>query len=331
MSWFDENQPGSGNLGGARPANPATQSQQPAGQGGDPHAEFMQAVQALGIDPHQLRGNVELMNKVSAYLNQKYPGQNWTNGGTKAGDWFGYGTQGQGLDVLPVGDSHFQTLDDSAYSTAGSGGNPNDPPGFQTGTFTGGGQYPLASVMGTGLAQPWTTPFQAPDPNTFTNDAPFQWQMGQGVNAVTRGLAKNGTLLTGGAMKALDRFGQGTASQYYGDAYNRALGQYNLDLGIFRDNQSILANRLGSMANIGENAAAGTGSLYQDVGNAQAAGATAQGAAAANAANGIGNALGQYVNFRYGNQGQYGGTMAGVGPYNPRMDPTQSSNTNTYE
>ena len=69
--------------------------------------------------------------------------------------------------------------------------------------------------------------------------------MDQGVNAVTRGLAKNGTLLTGGAMKDLDKYGQGVASQYYGDAYNRALGEYQQAYGIFNNNQGNPVQPLG--------------------------------------------------------------------------------------
>jgi hypothetical protein len=296
---------------------PQPSQQGPGGtQGGDADykTEFMQAVQALGIDPHQLRANPALMDKVSSYLTQKYPGQQWTNGGQKAGDWFS--VNGQGFDVLPAGDNNFQWLSDPANSTAGSGGNPNDPSGFQTGTFTGGGQYPLASVMGTGLAQPWTTPFVPPDNLTEQNDPGFQARMKMGTDAIQRSAASRGTLLTGGLLKGLDRYAQDYASNEYGNVYNRAKDMYSTAYGIFNNNQSNLFNRLGQLGSVGENAAAGVGNAQIGAGDARAQGSIAQGNIWGNTINNGVNAGLQYMNQRYQNQNP-ATTAAGVGPYNP--------------
>jgi hypothetical protein len=294
---------------------PQPYQQGPGGtQGGDADykTEFMQAVQALGIDPHQLRANPALMDKVSSYLTQKYPGQQWANGGQKAGDWFS--VNGQGFDVLPAGDNNFQWLSDPANSTAGSGG--MDPSGFQTGTFTGGGQYPLASVMGTGLAQPWTTPFVPPDNLTEQNDPGFQARMKMGTDAIQRSAASRGTLLTGGLLKGLDRYAQDYASNEYGNVYNRALGQYQQAYGIFNNNQSNLFNRLGQLGSVGENAAAGVGNAQIGAGDARAQGSIAQGNIWGNTINNGVNAGLQYLNQKYQHQNP-ATTAAGVGPYNP--------------
>lgn len=324
-SWFDQNAPpntgaGAGTTNVQQPANPAQQSQQPAGQGGDPKSEFMQAVQALGIDPKSFRGNPAVMDKVTQYLNQKYPGQNWANGGAKAGDWVSQ--NGQGFDVLPAGDANWQWLSDNGGP---GGGNPNDPSGFQTGTFTGGGQYPLASVMGTGLAQPWTTPFTPPDNLTEQNDPGFQARMKMGTDAIQRSAASRGTLLTGGLLKGLDRYAQDYASNEYGNVYNRALGQYQQAYGIFNNNQGNLFNRLSSLGSVGENAAAGVGNAQIGLGNAQAAGSVNQGNIWGNAINQggqiAGNALMQYQNQQYQRPPQTTSVYPGA----------NSTDTNVYE
>ena len=44
------------------------------------------------------------------------------------------------MSCLKPGMTNWQWLSDPASGQGG--GNPNDPSGFQTGTFTGGGQYP---------------------------------------------------------------------------------------------------------------------------------------------------------------------------------------------
>ena len=270
-------------------APPAAQGQPPQG---DPKQIALSYAQSLGPpSPENIQKTADYMKSLG-YNVQANHGSD------------GFFLNGVGVDMVSnfhgQGPSNWQWLPDGPGA---GGGNPNDPPGFQTGTFTGGGQYPLASVMGTGLSQPWTTPFNAPDPNSFTNDKPLQWQMEQGTNAVTRGLAKNGTLLTGGAAKALDRYGQGVASQYYNDAYNRAIQQYQQAYGVFSNNQGNLFNRLSALGSVGENAAAGTGSLYQDVGNAQATGANSQGNIAANTATGLGNTAAElwYLNQQKNN------------------------------
>lgn len=177
--------------------------------------------------------------------------------------------------------------------TLGSMGN------FETGYFTGGGQYPLASVKGEGLAAPWLTPFNAPDPNSVTNDVALQWQMGRGRDAIERSAASRGTLLTGGLLKKLDEFGQGLASTYYNDVYNRKLGEYQLAHNIFRENQGDLFSRLFGVAGLGQSAAANVGNAigqYGDatssslgaIGNAQAAGSAAQGNIWGGAVGGLG-------------------------------------------
>ena len=200
---------------------------------------------------------------------------------------------GQIVDVIQSagtgGGGNWQWLTGSSGGGAGGFGGMG---GFQVGNFTGGGQYPLASVMGTGLAAPWTTPFNAPDPNSVTNDKALQWQMGRGMDAIQRSAAAKGTLLTGGVLKGLDTFGQGLASTYYNDVYNRKLGEYKMAHDIFGENQQNLFNRLGYLGSIGENAAAGVGNAQIGLGNVQGQGSLAQGGIWGNAAGQAGTLAG---------------------------------------
>lgn len=68
--------------------------------------------------------------------------------------------------------------------------------------------------------------FTAPDPLTFQQDPSYQWRLQQGQKLLERGAAARGTLLSGGFQKALQDYGQGAASQEYGNAFNRALLGY---------------------------------------------------------------------------------------------------------
>lgn len=286
-------------------------TQQPQG---DPKTIAMQYAQSLGPpSPENIQKTADYM-KSQGYNVQANPGSD------------GFFINGVGVDMVSNfkggGQQNWQWLPDQPGG--GSLGNMGDPSGFQTGTFTGGGQYPLASVMGTGLAQPWTTPFNAPDNLTEQNDPGFQARMKMGTDALERSAASKGTLLTGGMMKDLNKFAQDYASNEYGNVYNRALGQYHDAYGIFNNNQGNLFNRLGSLANIGENAAAGTGSLYQDVGNSQSAGTVGSGNAWSNTIGGITNAVSQYpwgqpgtpkpqVPFQYSQPTQRPGGVPGDG------------------
>jgi hypothetical protein len=178
------------------------------------------------------------------------------------------------------------------------------------GTFTGGGQYPLASVMGSGLMQPWTTPFeggpnfQAPTDVTQQNDPGWQFRMKEGLDAIQRSAASKGTLLTGGAMTDLMAFGQDFASNEYGNVYNRAasewdrnynraLGEYQQAYNIFGNNQANQFGRLDQMSQTGATAASGVNAnnsgyganasnTIENMGNVNAAGTIGRGNAYVN-------------------------------------------------
>lgn len=220
---------------------------------------------------------------------------------------------GQGVDILQGasrGGVAWQWL-------TGNGAGGNTAP--YAGTFTGGGQYPLASVMGSGFMQPWTTPFAPPDPNKIADNPAYQFRLQQGNQAIERAAASKGTLLTGGTLKDLTGFSQGLASTEYDNAYQRALGEYQQAYGIYNNNGNTQFSRLSSLVNRGAQAGAAAagvnsafgeqgGSTYMGIGNAQAAGQAASGAAWGGAARDVGSTIGQ----AYTLGGLYGG---GTPPY----------------
>jgi len=296
MSWFDTNAPSAngepikvgGPANAVDPTNPNAQLAGAAPQGGtDYKSQFMAIMGGLPATPENLASKEKELQAAGFRV-------------VRSGD----GTAGK---VAVPGGQIFDVIQGAHAGGGGSwqwlggdGGGGGGLGNFQVGSFTGGGQYPLASVMGSGLAAPWTTPFNAPDPNSVTNDKALQWQMGRGMDAIQRSAASKGTLLTGGVLKSLDTFGQGLASTYYGDVYNRALGEYKMAHDIFTGNQDSLYNKLFGVAGLGQNAAAqmgnnagaygqGASNTLLGQGNAAAAGTAAGGAAFGNAVQNVGN------------------------------------------
>lgn len=203
------------------------------------------------------------------------------------------------------------------------------PAGMETGTFTGGGQYPLASFMGPGLLQPFTAAFQRPELSEAT-DPGYAARMAMGSDAIERSHAAKGTLRTGGLLKDLTQYAQDYASSEYDKVYDRAMGEYQTAHGIFDRNQANQFGRLNAMASMGQNAAAGVGSaagqygssvgdLYTQQGNVLAAGQMGASDAWTGAANNMGNLgmmLAQYYATRNNPYAAYGGTPPIVAPNN---------------
>jgi hypothetical protein len=123
----------------------------------------------------------------------------------------------------------------------------------------------------------------------FNADPGYQFRMDQGSQALQRSAVARGGLLSGGTLKALDRYGQDYASNEYGNAYNR-----------FNNDQTTRFNRLSAVAgtgqtatntiaNLGTQTAQQIGSNYIGAGNAQAAGYVGQANAVNNGISSLGN------------------------------------------
>ncbi len=111
----------------------------------------------------------------------------------------------------------------------------------------------------------------------FEADPGYAFRQQEGMKGIESGAAARGGLLSGAALKAIQKYGQDLASQEYGNAYNR----YNA-------NQTNQYNRLAGLVNTGQGATNQIGNAAANFGNAQASNII--GAGNANAAATIGNA-----------------------------------------
>lgn len=129
----------------------------------------------------------------------------------------------------------------------------------------------------------------------FRADPGYRFSFDEGTRAIEGSAAARAGLLSGGAMKALNRFGTGLADQQYGSYLDR-FGRL-IDTG---------ANATAQTGNSGAMSAGRVGGYALEGGAAKAGGYLG----AANAASGaISNGLDLY--------GRYGGYGGGSGAYNP--------------
>jgi len=102
----------------------------------------------------------------------------------------------------------------------------------------------------------------------LTQDPGYAFRLSEGQKALDRSAAARGGLISGGAMKAAQRFGQESGSQEYQNAYNRALTGYNANVA----REATGYNRLASMAGVGQTSAntltGAAGTYGSNVGNA---------------------------------------------------------------
>lgn len=143
------------------------------------------------------------------------------------------------------------------------------------------------------------------------SDPGYQFRLGEGMKGVENSAAAQGGLLSGAALKAIQKYGQDYASNEYGNAYNR-----------FNSDQTNKYNRLAGLVNTGmgatnqiSNAAGQYGqnvaSTNSALGNAQAAGSIGQ----ANAwTSGINTAINGYTQNQLMKAIQGGGSSGGYTP-----------------
>jgi len=131
----------------------------------------------------------------------------------------------------------------------------------------------------------------------LTQDPGYAFRLSEGQKALDRSAAARGGLISGGALKAAQRFGQDLGSQEYQNAYNRALTGYNADVA----RESTGYNRLAALAGIGQTATSQVGAAGQNmasnVGNLMTSGAAANAAGTVGGANALTGGLGSYLNY----------------------------------
>lgn len=106
----------------------------------------------------------------------------------------------------------------------------------------------------------------------FQADPGYQFRMDEGMRALEGSAAARGGLLSGATMKAIQKYGQGVASQEYGNAYNRytadQTNQYNRLAGLVNTGMGATNQTSNAAANFANNAS----SNIIGAGNAAAAG-----------------------------------------------------------
>ncbi len=118
----------------------------------------------------------------------------------------------------------------------------------------------------------------------FKVDPGYNFRLTEGIKALDRSASARGNLLSGSALKGIETFGQGLASQEYQNAYNR-----------YTNDQNTQYNHLQNLTNMGASTAVQMGSAGLNYANAQGntltSTAQANGQIGINSANTQGNLL----------------------------------------
>ena len=109
--------------------------------------------------------------------------------------------------------------------------------------------------------------FTAPTGVTEQNDPGYQFRLQQGMSALQNSAAARGGLLSTGTAKNINDYAQNSASNEYGNVYNRALQTYGTNFNTFNSNQSNLYNRLAGVSGLGAQAGSSLGGLLQSGAN----------------------------------------------------------------
>lgn len=102
-------------------------------------------------------------------------------------------------------------------------------PAFNPGpAFDPGAAYQSAPMYQTPEAFNYAD-FQAPTAESVQNDPGYQFALQQGTAGIMGNKAAAGLARTGGTLKELMNYGQQSATQFYGDAYNRQANTYGMN------------------------------------------------------------------------------------------------------
>ena len=114
-------------------------------------------------------------------------------------------------------------------------------------------------------------------------DPGYGFRLSEGLKALDRQAAARGGLISGGALKAAQRYGQDVASQEFGNAYNRLAGLAQIG-----------PSSAGVMNSLGQNYATGAGNIYGAMGQTAGQAQIARGSAYGNMLNSLGKLGGSY-------------------------------------
>jgi hypothetical protein len=129
----------------------------------------------------------------------------------------------------------------------------------------------------------------------FTADPGYGFRLAEGQKALDRQAAARGGLISGGALKAAQRYGQEMGSQEYTNAFNRYQTERQARLNPLQSLAGMAQTSVGQLGQAGQAMATG-------VGEAGAAAAQARASGYMGGANALSQGLGQYINYGQGQQ-----------------------------
>jgi hypothetical protein len=129
----------------------------------------------------------------------------------------------------------------------------------------------------------------------YKQDPGYGFRLAEGQKALERSAAARGGLISGGALKAAERFGQDMGSQEYMNAFNRYQTERAARLNPLQSMTGMGQTTANTLGASGERVAGSMGNAYQSAANARASGYVGQ----ANAFTGAAN---QYLNYNQNQQ-----------------------------
>jgi hypothetical protein len=124
----------------------------------------------------------------------------------------------------------------------------------------------------------------------FQADPGYAFRLSEGQKALDRQAAARGGLISGGALKAAQRYGQDMGSQEYMNAFNRYQTERNARLNPLQSLAGVGQTSTNQLGAAGQNYATAAGEAYQGAANARASGYVG-------GANAINQGLGTYLNY----------------------------------
>ena len=128
----------------------------------------------------------------------------------------------------------------------------------------------------------------------FQQDPGYAFRLKEGQQALDRQAAARGGLISGGALKAAQRYGQEMGSQEYMNAFNRYQTERAARLNPLQSLTGMSQTTANTLGTAGQNMATNVGEAQQNAAAARASGYVGQ-------ANALTSGLGTYLNYRQGN------------------------------
>ena len=125
----------------------------------------------------------------------------------------------------------------------------------------------------------------------FQQDPGYAFRIGEGQKALDRQAAARGGLISGGALKAAQRYGQEMGSQEYQNAFNRYQAERQAKLGPLQSLAGVGQTSVNQLGVAGQQYASGAGEAIGAGAQARASGYMGQ-------ANAIGGGMNQYMNYQ---------------------------------